>query len=55
MLTILGVIPFMVVGAVLATLGVNAFESWQFWVILVAMLVSEAIGYYKGLRAAVRL
>ena len=47
MLTILGIIPYAVVGVVLATLGAGI-DKWQLWAVLVCMLVSDGISWFKG-------
>lgn len=47
MLTVLGIIPWAIVGVVLGTAGVGI-GHWQFWAVLVSMLVSDVISWLKG-------
>lgn len=47
MLTILGIVPYAVVGVVLATVGVGI-DKWQLWAVLVCMLVSDGISWIKA-------
>lgn len=47
MLMILGVIPYIVMGLVLATLGVGI-DKWQWWAVLACMLVSDGISWIKA-------
>lgn len=47
MLRILGVIPYVVVGVVLATVGMGI-DKWQLWAVLACMLVSDGISWFRG-------
>lgn len=47
MFTILGAIPYMVLGLVLATAGVM-WNVWQFWAILGCMAASDIISRIRG-------
>ena len=47
-LFILGVIPYMLMGILLASMGYHAFNNWQVWAVLGIMLASDLISYIKG-------
>ena len=48
MLFILGVIPYMAMGMIMASLGYN-YTTWQLWAILACMLASDGISTIKAL------
>lgn len=48
MLFILGVIPYVAMGMIMASLGYN-YTTWQLWAILACMLASDAISTIKAL------
>jgi hypothetical protein len=47
-LFILGVIPYMLMAILMASMGYTAFNSWQVWAALGIMLASDLISYIKG-------
>ena len=50
MMTILGMIPYIIVGAILSSMGYSITEmDWQFFAILGCMGFSEIIGRIKTL------
>jgi hypothetical protein len=50
MMTIIGMIPYIIVGAILATMGYGFMDmKWQFFAILGCMGFSEIIGRIKTL------
>lgn len=46
--TILGCLPYAVMGVVMANMGYNI-DSWQFWVILSCMIFIDVINTLKRL------
>ena len=48
MLFILGVIPYMAMGMIMASMGYN-YTTWQLWAILACMLASDGISTIKAI------
>jgi hypothetical protein len=51
-LFILGVIPYILMGILLATMGYSGLGSWQAWAVMGIMLVSDLISYAQGVAKA---
>lgn len=47
MFFILGIIPYMAMGMIMASLGYN-YTTWQLWAILACMLASDGISTIKA-------
>ena len=48
MFFILGIIPYMAMGMIMASMGYN-YTTWQLWAVLGCMLASDAISTIKTL------
>lgn len=48
MFLILGAIPYVIMGLVMASIGYN-YTTWQLWAILACMLASDGISTIKAL------
>ena len=51
-LFILGIIPYILMGILLATMGYSGLGSWQAWAVMGIMLVSDLISYAQGVAKA---
>ena len=51
-LFILGIIPYILMGILLATMGYSGLGSWQVWAVMGIMLVSDLISYAQGVAKA---
>lgn len=49
--TVLGAVPYMVMGVVLGTQGIT-WKTWPFWVIMLCMTATDFISWFKATKVS---